>query len=123
LGRGTSQPAPAPVAINRAISEGRAKDVLAEIGAACAKIGPTLQSAAASLQHTLEAPAGFTLDQYQQNYTAAIAAARAGRQPLLEVIALLRLEIASERLPLVAWRIHNQVQEIAESLRWGVLRG
>jgi hypothetical protein len=71
----------------------------------------------------LEAPTEFTLGQYRQSYTAAITAARAGRRPLLEVIALLRLEIASERLPLVAWRIHNQVQEIAESLRWGVLRG
>jgi hypothetical protein len=123
LGKGVPQPAHAPVAINRAIFEGRARDVLAEIGAACAKIGPTLQSTAASLQHRLEAPTEFTLGQYRQSYTAAITAARAGRQPLLEAIALLRLEIASERLPLVAWRIHNQVQEIAESLRWGVLRG
>ncbi len=120
---GKAAPAPASLPVSPAIFEGQARDMLAEVGAACAKIEPTLLLAANVLHRTLETPTGFTIEQYQQSYTAAITAARAARGPLLEVIGLLRLEIASERLPLVVWRIHNQVQEIAESLRWGVLRG
>lgn len=123
LGKETSQPAATPVAVNPALFEGQAREVLTEVGAACAKIGPALQAAADEMQRTLATPGGFTLTQYQQSYTVAVTAAQAAREPLLEMIALLRLEIAAERLPLVAWRVHNQVQELAESLRWGVLRG
>lgn len=123
LGKETPQPAINPVAISPALFEGQAREVLTEVGAACAKIGPALQAAGDEMQHILAASGGFTVTQYQQSYTLAAAAARAAREPLLEMIALLRLEIAAERLPLVAWRVHNQVQELAESLRWGVLRG
>ncbi|MBE7471008.1 MAG: beta-galactosidase [Anaerolineales bacterium] len=112
-----------PPAIIPTIFEGEAKDVLLEVGAACAKIAPVLHGATVTLQRTLAAPSGFTVEQYRQDYATALAAARAAREPLLEVIALLRLEIAAERLPLLAWRVHQQVQELAESLRWGVLRG
>ncbi|MBE7555305.1 MAG: beta-galactosidase [Anaerolineales bacterium] len=122
LGKETSQSAAASLAINPAIFEGQAREVLTELGAACAKIGPSLQAAADEIRHTATAPDGFTIAQYQQSYTLAKAAARAAREPLLKMIALLRLEIAAERLPLVAWRVHHQVQELAESLRWGVLR-
>jgi hypothetical protein len=123
LGKESSQQAVTPPAITPAIFEGEAKEVLLEVGAACAKIAPVLQDAAETLRRTLTASSGFTVEQYRQNYVAALAAARAAREPLLEVIALLRLEIAAERLPLLAWRVHQQVQELAESLRWGVLRG
>lgn len=122
LGKETSGPAVAPLAISPAIFEGQAREVLTELGAACAKIGPSLQAAADEVQRTATALDGFTVAQYQQSYTLATAAARVAREPLLEMIALLRLEIAAERLPLVAWRVHNQVQELAENLRWGVLR-
>jgi hypothetical protein len=122
LGKETSRPAAASVAVTPAIFEGQAREVLAELGAACAKIGPALQAAADEVQRTVAAPDGFTAAQYQHSYATATAAARAAREPLLEMIALLRLEIAAERLPLVAWRVHHQVQELAESLRWGVLR-
>jgi hypothetical protein len=121
LGKETSQPVTAPAVINPAVFEGQAREILAELGAACAKIGPALQAAADEVQRTVAAPDGFTATQYQHSYAAAVAA-RAAREPLLEMIALLRLEIAAERLPLVAWRVHHQVQELAESLRWGVLR-
>lgn len=123
LGKEMPRPAVAPLAVNPAIFEGEARDVLIEVGAACAKIEAPLNSAASLLKQTLASPNGFTVEQYQQSYTTAVIAARAVREPLLEAIALLRLEIAAERLPLVAWRVHNQVQEMAENLRWGVLRG
>jgi hypothetical protein len=123
LGKETSRPVAAPVGINPTIFEGQARDVLTEVGAACGKIGPALAAAADQLQRVLDAPDGFSIAQYQQSYTAAITAAHTARESLLQVIALLRLEIAAERLPLLTWRVHNQVQELAESLRWGVLRG
>lgn len=122
LGTESSSPVVAPAIIPPAILDGPAKDVLVEVGAVCAKIVLVLQTAAESLQADLVAP-NFTIEQYRQNYTAAQAAAHAAREPLLELIALLRLEIAAERLPLLAWRLHQQVQEAAEGLRWGVLGG
>ncbi|NJN94540.1 MAG: hypothetical protein HC875_10815 [Anaerolineales bacterium] len=122
LSKESSPPAVASPIIGPAILEGEAKDVLVEVGAVCARIALVLQAAAESLQRTLAAP-DFTIEQYRQNFTAAQSAARAAREPLLELIALLRLEIAAERLPLLAWRVHQQVQEAAEGLRWGVLRG
>lgn len=99
--------------------EGPAREVMVEVGAACAKIVPLLRSAADSLHGTSD----LTIEAYQQNYTRAVEAAQAVCTVLVEVLALLRLEIASETLPLVAWRVHNIVQELLESLRWGVLRG
>jgi hypothetical protein len=124
LGQGHSeiQPAVTPVAVSPAVFEGAAQDILVEVGATCADIVPQLKSAATTLQKTIDAPDSFTIEQYQQSYAAAVATAQSARESLLEVIAQLRLEIASERLPLVVWRIHDQVQAIAENLRWGVLR-
>ena len=72
---------------------------------------------------TIDSSNGFTVEQYQQSYTKAASTAQETRQSLLKIIARLRVEMASERLPLVAWRVHHQIQEIAENLRWGVLRG
>ena len=95
-------------------------DILIEAGAVCAKIVPQLKSSANGTQDALDV--SLTIEQYQQSYTTAVTTAQAVRASLIEVIAQLRLEIASERLPLVTWRIHNQVQAIAEGLRWGVLR-
>ncbi|MBI1882240.1 MAG: beta-galactosidase [Chloroflexi bacterium] len=123
LGKERSSRAAAPAEINPSIFDGPARDVLTEVGAACAKIGPALKAVGDELQRALASRTGLTVTQYQQGYTAAVAAAHAAREPLLQVISLLRLEIAAERLPLPAWRVHNQVQELAESLRWGVLRG
>jgi hypothetical protein len=123
LGQETAQPAAAPLAINPAIFEGQAKNVLLAVGAACVKIEPVLTSAVDSLQPGLATSSTFTLEQYLQGYATAVTTAEVARGPLLDLLALLRLEIAAERLPLVAWRVHNQVQEIIESLRWGILRG
>jgi hypothetical protein len=122
LGKSGPQPVKSPARVSPDIFEGPARDVLAEVGAACAKIAPSLQSTAGNLQRTLAASPGFTIEQYQQSYTTAVSAAQSARETLLKVIALLRMEIASEKLPLVAWRVHNQVQELAEGLRWGVRR-
>ncbi len=122
LGKGGTPQPTTPVRVRPEIFEEPARDVLAEVGAACAKIAPSLKSAADALQRTVTMSPGFTVEQYRQGYTAATTAVRTTLEALLEVIALLRLEIASGKLPLVAWRVHNQVQELAESLRWGVLR-
>jgi hypothetical protein len=116
------QPAITPVAVSPAVFEGVAKDILVEVGVTCANIVPQLKSAATTLQKVIDASDSFTLEQYQQSYATAVTAAQTARESLLEVIAQLRLEIASGRLPLVVWRIHDQVQAIAENLRWGVLR-
>lgn len=112
-----------PVTVRPEIFEGQARENLLEIGTVCADISPSLKSAAAAIQKIAEGAAGFTVEQYRQNYDTAVEAAGSARQPLLAIITNLRVEIASENLPLVLWRIHDQVQDIAESLRWGVLRG
>jgi hypothetical protein len=116
------QPAATSVAVSPAVFEGVAKDILVEAGTTCADIVPQLKTAATALQKTIDTPDDFTIEKYQQSYATAVATAQTARKSLLEVIAQLRLEIASERLPLVVWRIHDQVQAIAENLRWGVLR-
>lgn len=126
LGKGSAgipEPTPTPAAISPEIFEGAAKDILIEAGKTCQQVAPRLKSAGENLQQTISAPHGLTVVQYQQSYTNAVAAAQSARQLLLEVVARLRVEMASEKLPLVAWRVHNQIQEIVESLRWGVLRG
>lgn len=115
------QPPVAPPPISPEIFQGSARAILVETGRVCADIAPALDTAARQIQAIVAAPS-FTVRQYQQGYQTAIEVAQTSRQPLLAVIAQLRLEIASERLPLLTWRIHDQIQEIAESLRWGVLR-
>jgi hypothetical protein len=126
LGRsGTNVPEPAatPPAIRAEIFEGRTREILIRAGQACEKHVPQLLVAAEDLQSTISQVPGFTIEQYQQGYEEALTVAQNVREALLEVVAQLRLEMAAEQLPLVAWRIHNQIQEVAESLRWGVLRG
>jgi hypothetical protein len=114
--------APAP-AISPEIFEGVAREVLHEAGATCLALAPRLDSAAKSVRQTVENPEGFTAAQYQAAYTAAIEAAQTAREQLLSLIERLRTEIAAEELPLVAWRVHDQLQALAEGLRWGVMRG
>jgi hypothetical protein len=110
-------------AISAQLFEGKAHDVVAEVSASCAKIAPLLRHAAESLGHALESPAGFTVEHYQQGYSLATTTARTTLELLTQLLGLLRLEIAAETLPLITWRLHHQIQEIAEALRWGVLRG
>ncbi|MFN8454219.1 MAG: beta-galactosidase [Anaerolineae bacterium] len=117
----SAQPATPPLVFTSDSFEGPAREVMVEVGAACAKIGPLLRGAADSLPGPLAASPGLTIETYQQSYSRAVEAAQAASAVLVEVLALLRLEIASETLPLVAWRVHNTVQEIVESLRWGVI--
>lgn len=115
------QPATAPVTINPEIFEGPARENLLEIGTRCAELAPLLASTAATLRRTADT-ARLTVEKYQENYTSALDAAQTARETLLKIITQLRLDIAAEKLPLVLWRIHDQVLEIAEMLRWGVLR-
>jgi hypothetical protein len=117
-----AQPAPGPVAINPLVFSGSAQAVLLAAGTTCREISGQLATAAGELEALIERPAGFSLAQYQQAYQTAIGAAQLAGQPLAATIAELRLKIASEELPLVIWRVHDQLQHLAESLRWGVLR-
>jgi hypothetical protein len=115
------QPATGSVSISPEVFEGQARDILIETGAVCAKMAPQLKAAAENLREGAETNA-LTITRYQDNYALAVETAQNVRQRLLEIVAQLRLEIASERLPLVVWRIHDQIQTITESLRWGILR-
>lgn len=121
----TAEPgsAAAPLTVRPDVFEGATRDVLIDTGAVCAGVAPRLNEVAGELRQLLAAPAGLSLAQYQQGYMAALAAARNAEEPLRPVLARLRLELAAAELPLVLWRIHNQVQESLDSLRWGVLRG
>ncbi len=120
-----TRPAPEPVAISPLAFHGAAREILAKIGTTCTEVAHLLKTAATTLQQeqATQAPHDFSFEQYQQRYSRAVKAAQAARKPLLEIIAQLRLQIAAEQLPLVTWRVHDQVQAIADSLRWGVLRG
>jgi hypothetical protein len=84
-------------------------------------MAPLLKSTAENIQSTVDLT-GLTVAQYQESYALAVDTTQQVRKALLEIVAQLRLEIASERLPLVVWRIHDQIQTVTESLRWGVLR-
>ena len=113
------QPADNPVAISPEAFEDEARGILIEVGTVCAEIVPQLEAAAKALQETV-AGSTFTIEQYQQNYATAVTAVQTVRESLYQVLAKLRFEIASERLLLVTWRIHDQVQAMADSLRWGI---
>lgn len=113
--------APAPVAITPAAFEGQAQDTLVELGATCREVAEGLRLAIQKLQPRLDS--ALTLVAYQEGYQQAAGAAQAARAALLPPLAALRLDLASEQLPLVVWRVHDQVQAVVEGLRWGVLRG
>lgn len=121
-GSETTQAAPAP-AIRPEIFEGAAREILIEVSETCLVLAPQLDATARTVRQAVENSGGLTVAQYQQAYSAATETAQRVRQPLLALIERLRAEIASEELPLVAWRVHDQVQALAEGLRWGVLRG
>jgi hypothetical protein len=117
-----TQPVPTAVIITPEIFKGPVKELLNEIGAICAEIEPRLKSAATTLQEILDVSDQLTIEQYRQSWDNATEAATAARLPLLKMISCLRFQLGSEELPLVLWRVHDQVQEIVETLRWGVLR-
>jgi hypothetical protein len=118
----TPRPAQAATSITPQIFDGPARDILTEVGTAVTELIPQLTAAATALQDTIDSAAGFTVEQYQQAYTTAVAQVQAARRPLLKAITQLRVEIGTQKLPLIAWSVHDQVQEIEETLRWGVLR-
>jgi hypothetical protein len=118
----TFSPAPASVTISPALFEGPAREILLEIGARCAELAPPLEAAATGLRQILETPERLTVEQYQTGYSQAVASAQQARQPLLDTVSRLRLQFSLEKLPLVLWPIHDRLQNIAELLRWGVLR-
>ncbi|MEM7347551.1 MAG: hypothetical protein AAF485_25215, partial [Chloroflexota bacterium] len=118
----TAQAASEGPAITPEAFTGEARDLLLKIGQICREITPELHTAQTELQQIIETTDGLTLEQYQQAYTTAVATAQTIRERLQTLIAQLRTEIAAERLSLVAWRIHAQVQGLSDSLRWGVIR-
>ncbi len=114
------QPAPEAVTFTAEIFEVKTQTELAQIGEIYAGMAGQLKTAAAALQQTLAGP--FTIEQYRQAHQLAVNAAQTAGAALGAIIAQLRLEIAAEQLPLVAWRLHDQTQTIADTLRWGILR-
>lgn len=117
------QPAPTAAGLTPDLFDAPVREVLVGIGTTCTEIGTDLKVAATSGQALIDAPDGFSLEEYRAAYQRAVEAARAAQTPLLKVIAELRRQIGADELPYVLWRIHDQVQEIVETLRWGVLRG
>ncbi len=115
-----SRPASEPVAIDPQAFEGKARDLLLEIGEGCHKVGRVLSATAKHLQQMIDGE--LTIEQYRHLCAEMATPLQSTHTLLLKHIALLRLELASEELPLVLWRVHDQVQAIAESLRWGVVR-
>ncbi len=113
------QPAPQSVAVNPQAFQGKPRDMLLGIGASCHQVARLLSS---TIQHLRETSTDdLTLADYQQLYAEMIPSLQSTQTLLLKHLALLRLELASEELPLVLWRVHDQVQAIAEGLRWGVV--
>ncbi|MCB0163161.1 MAG: beta-galactosidase [Anaerolineae bacterium] len=125
LGRPTPeipQPAKGTIVINPEVFDASIKDILYNIGKVCAENAVELKTASDMLQQTLNEDQDLTIERYQENYTTAVMAAIRCRQNLHQIIGQLRTEIATEKLPLVIWRVHDQVQSISKRLRWGVLR-
>ena len=116
----TAEPSAPPVAISAVSFEGRARELLLETAEVCANVAARLKTAADT--PAAAASTQMTLAEYQQDYDAAVQAAHSARAALLPIIARLRLDFAAEQLPLVAWRVHQQVVSLSETLRWGVLR-
>jgi hypothetical protein len=126
LGRSSSkipEPAATPPAIRPEIFAGQTREILVSAGEVCQKNVPRLLSAAETVQDLVDRPDDLTVERYQHSHDEAATVASDVREALLESVAKLRAEMVSEQLPLVAWRVHNQIQEIAETLRWGVFRG
>lgn len=119
-GSAESRAAPEPVAIDPDAFQGKARDLLLEIGQGCRRVARVLTATANHLQQMIDDE--LTIKQYQQVYAEMATPLQSTQTLLLKHIALLRLELASEELPLVLWRVHDQVQAIAEGIRWGVLR-
>jgi|GEM_PF-1510848 len=105
------------------IFEGQARETLIQIGADCANLVAPLNKAATEVQQVADQPNGLTIDQYQYGYEQAVTAARAGQEPLLNTLHHLRQMIGADQFPIVFWRVHDQLQHIAEALHWGVKRG
>jgi hypothetical protein len=117
----TPQPA-AAVAISPEIFEGAAREILLDVGQVCKALGPQLEEAAAALRKLTEDPVSFRLEQYQQGYQIAVTTAERCLESLSSLIGRLRSEIVSETLPLLMWRVHDQLLSLAGRLRWGVKR-
>lgn len=115
------QAATSTVSITPDIFDDAVKNILYDVGQVCGQAGSELKAATARLQQTLD-PAGLTIEQYQHSYKDAITVADHCRQELDELVAEIRIDIALEKLPLVVWRVHDQIQSISNRLRWGVLR-
>lgn len=125
LGRPTPeipQSAKGTIVINPEVFDASIKNILYDIGKGCAESAVDLKTASDIVQQTLDEAQNLTIERYQQSYTSAVTAAAHCRQNLHQVIGQLRTEIATEKLPLVIWRVHDQIQSISKRLRWGVLR-
>ena len=125
LGRPTPeipQPAKGTIVINPEVFDAGVKDILYHIGKVCTESAIELKTASDMVQQIVDETQSLTIERYQTSYSNAVTATIHCRQNLHQVIAQLRTEIAAEKLPLVIWRVHDQIQSISKRLRWGVLR-
>jgi len=112
----------AAAAISPEIFEGAAREILLDVAEICKALNPQLETAAASLRKIMADPASFSLEQYQQGYKIAMTTADRCLESLSSLIAHVRSEIVAEMLPLLMWRVHDQLLSLAGRLRWGVKR-
>jgi hypothetical protein len=117
------QPVTEPTPITPDAFDEPIRSTLLATGQVCRTAAASLRPAAETLQSQLLDGPGLTVALYRDYFAGVTAAAQTSMMPLQETLTRLRLETAAEELPLVTWRIHNQVQAIVEELRWGVLRG
>jgi hypothetical protein len=102
--------------------EGETRKMLLAVAALGRNVVARIKPAANSLKSVSEAPT-LTIVQYQQAHSAAVDSAVQARQLVLPMITDLREAMAAEQLPLVTWRVHQQLQAITSGLHWGVLSG
>ena len=117
----TPQPAKGPIMINPKVFDDDIRTVLYNVGDVCGQTATELEAAIKALSNSGDRE-NLTIEQYQQKYTHAVTAASYARQEMDHLVAQLRANIAAEKLPLVTWRIHDQIESISKRLYWGVLR-
>ncbi|MCB0211868.1 MAG: beta-galactosidase [Anaerolineae bacterium] len=124
LGRPTPEaprPAKGSLVINPRVFDNDVRKILYTIGDTCGQAAAELTAVINSLsaKGTIE---NLTIEHYQQSYAQIVTAAIHAYQEIDPLVAQLRINIATEKLPLVTWRIHDQIESIGKRLQWGILR-
>jgi hypothetical protein len=111
-----------PLPISAYAFEGETRELMLSIAQVCREIVAAIKPTADDLKNLSQADT-LTIAEYQQGHTKAIETAIQAQNMALPLIANMREAMANEQLPLVTWRVHQQLQAIATALQWGVLAG